>query len=426
MKKYGFAFAAIGLAGLSLAFQATGKTEIVSLPKTAAVLETAARLGLDLLAERDGRVFIVAPPADLRKIERNGLSYRKETERFAPAGPAADSPLLASPIGAFHTHQELEDDLVALEAAFPGLAKVVTIGTSLENRAILGLKVSDNVEAEEDEPAALFLGCHHAREWISVEVPFLLAKYLLESYASNPEVKRLVDAAEIWVVPMVNPDGHDYSVRVYRYWRKNRRANDDGSFGVDPNRNYGFAWGHDNTGSSPNPVSEVYRGTSAFSEPETAAVRDFILSRNFGSMISYHSFSQVIMYPWSYADIPTTQEASLADLTDHMAGLIASVNGRIYAAGRSAGMMYLVNGDTADWAYAATGMAALCLELPPVETYEGAFFNAEEEIAGIFAENLPAMLYLVDWTLAHPNPVPEFPFFGRTARRPHRLPGTKR
>ena len=118
MKKYyGFALAAIGLAGLSLAFQAAGKTEIVSLPKTAAFLETAARLGLDLLAERDGRIFIVAPPADLRKIEDNGLSYRKETERFAPAGPAADSPLLASPIGAFHTHQELEDDLVARKIA---------------------------------------------------------------------------------------------------------------------------------------------------------------------------------------------------------------------------------------------------------------------------------------------------------------------
>jgi len=296
----------------------------------------------------------------------------------------------------------------------------------LENREILALKVSDNVEAEEGEPGALFLGCHHAREWISVEVPFLLAKYLLENYATKAEVKRLVDAAEIWVVPMVNPDGHDYSVRVYRYWRKNRRANNDGSFGVDPNRNYGFAWGYDNTGSSPNPISDVYRGTSAFSEPETAAVRDFILSRNFGSMISYHSFSQVIMYPWSYADIPTTQEAPLADLTDHMAGLIAAVNGRIYSAGRSAGMMYLVNGDTADWAYAATGMAALCIELPPIETYEGAFFNAEEDIAGIFAENLPAMLYLVDWTLAHPHPVPEFPFFGRSARRPPRLPGAKR
>jgi hypothetical protein len=414
------------LAGLSLAFQATGKTEIVSLPKTAAVLETAARLGLDLLADRDGRVFIVAPPADLRKIERNGLSYRKETERFAPAGSTADSPLLASPIGAFHTHQELEDDLMALEAAYPGLAKVLTIGASLENRAILALKVSDNVETEEGEPAALFLGCHHAREWISVEVPFLLAKYLLENYATNAEVKRLVDAAEIWVVPMVNPDGHDYSARVYRYWRKNRRANDDGSFGVDPNRNYDLAWGYDNTGSSPSPVSEVFRGTSAFSEPETAAVRDFVLSRNFGSMISYHSFSQIIMYPWSYADLMTNQEASFADLTDHMAGLMAAVNGRIYDTGRSGGLLYLVNGDTADWAYAATGMAALCIELPPVETYEGAFFNAEEDIAGIFAENLPAMLYLVDWTLAHPNPVPEFPFFGRTARRPPRLPGLKR
>ncbi len=92
-------------------------------------------------------------------------------------------------------------------------------------------------------------------------------------------------------------------------------------------------------------------------------------------------------------------------------------------------MMYLVNGDTADWAYARQGWPPSAVELPPGETYEGAFFNSEEEIAAIFSENLPAMLYLVDWTLAHPNPVPEFRFYFSSSEQPggrSGYPGTKR
>ncbi len=407
---------------------ATEKTEIISLPKTPAIFRTASRLELDLLAERDGRIYIVVSAADLRRLEEEGLAYRKETERFAPADPSAETPPLSSPLGAFHTHRELYDDLSALAGQYPGLARLVTIGSSLENRPILALKISDNVAADEGEPAALFLGCHHAREWISVEVPFLLGKYLLENYAAEAEAKRLVDAAEIWIVPMVNPDGHDYSARVYRYWRKNRRDNGDGTFGVDPNRNYGFAWNYNTAGSSPNPASDVYRGTSAFSEPETRAVRDLILSRDFGALVSYHSFSQVIMYPWAYADFPTVREAEFIALTGQMAGLMSSVNGRFYLPGRSAGTMYTVNGDTADWAYAATGMAALCIELPPVETFEGAFFNAEEDIASIFAENLPGILHLIDWTLAHPHPVPETGLIDPSPEQPakRRGPGRRR
>jgi len=407
MKKYRFPALILLLSAVVSGFQTAGKVEIVSLPKTAAVLEAAARLNWDLLMERDGRVFVVAPPADLRKIKEEGWSFRLETESFAPAEPSAESPLLSSPIGAYHTGAELKDDLDALEAQYPNLAKVFTIGTTLENRPILALKISDNVAFDEGEPGALFLGCHHAREWISVEVPFLLGKYLLENYSSNTEVKRLVDGAEIWIVPMVNPDGHDYTVRIYRYWRKNRRNNGDRTFGVDLNRNYGYAWGYDNTGSSPDSWDDTYRGKSAFSEPETRAVRDLVLSRNIATALSYHSYQQTLMFPWSYADRATLIDDDLAELSQRMAALMQAVNGRIYVTGRSSSVMYLVNGDTNDWTYAATGMASFTIELPPDNTYAGGFLNAEQDIAGIFAENLPAMLTLVDWAIAHPNPVPE-------------------
>jgi len=399
----------IVITGSPLFAQKPQDTEIVSVLRTEAHFRALSRLGLDLVADWGGRIYIAAPPSDLRKIENLGLPIRIETWTLNPkvsvSTGAADNP-----IGAYHTHRELETDLLALQARFPQQAKVYKIGLSLENRPIYALKVSDHPEIEEGKPAVLFLGCHHAREWISVEVPFLLGKHLLENYASDPEIKRFVDTSEIWIVPLVNPDGHNYSVQVYRYWRKNRRMNGDSQFGVDLNRNFGYAWGYDNTGSSPNPGSEVYRGPVAFSEPETRAVRDLILNRNFGALISYHSFSQLIMYPWGYTQLPTDQDVLMKDLGSRMSALIQDVNGRTYESAQSGQALYLTNGDTTDWAFAATGMPAYTIELPPVDEMGGGFFNREEDIAPIFRENLPAMLHLIDWTIAHPNPIPESPY----------------
>jgi len=383
--------------------------EIISIPKTAAAGAAADRLKLDRLAEIDGRIFLVVPPSVLGKVKAGGLRFRNETWAFPPAASisAVES---SNPIGAYHTGQEIADEFAAFQAAYPDLARVVQIGTSLENRPIYALKVSENPDADAGKPAVLFLGCHHAREWISVEVPFLFGKYLLESYTSDPGVRRLVDASEIWIVPLVNPDGHDYSVQVYRYWRKNRRANTDGSYGVDINRNYGYAWGYDDVGSSPEPTAEDYRGPSAFSEPETRAIGDLILSRAFAAMISYHSYSQDIMYPWGYADLPTAQDAVLDALARRISGLIETVNGRVYLTGRAGALLYLTNGDTLDWAYAAIGMPGFTIELPPVDYLGGGFFNGEADIEPIFSENLPAMLDLVDWAIAHPHPLRENPF----------------
>jgi predicted deacylase len=296
--------------------------------------------------------------------------------------------------GDFHSYRELESDLEALENAYPGTVKLAIIGTSLEGRNIYAVKLSDDPERNDGEPGILILGCHHAREWISVDVPLFLARYLAESAASDPAVRSLLARGEIWIVPLVNPDGLEYSIDVYRYWRKNRRANSDGSFGVDLNRNYGYMWGLDDAGSSPSPLSEVFRGTSAFSEPETRAVRDLFLSREFRAVVSFHSFSQAILYPWGYADVATDRDEALREIGLEMAGLIEAVNGRAYFCGRAASALYVTNGDTTDWTFAETGVPSYTIELPPVDIERGGFFNAERDIDGIFRENLPAMLAL--------------------------------
>ncbi|OGD29684.1 MAG: hypothetical protein A2Y56_12620, partial [Candidatus Aminicenantes bacterium RBG_13_63_10] len=319
--------------------------------------------------------------------------------------------------GDFHSHQELESDLRRLESSYPGLAKVHILGRSLEGRNIYGLKVSDNVGLEENEAQVLFLGCHHAREWISVEVPYLLGRFLLENYQADGRVRDIVDRSEVWIVPLVNPDGLEYSIHVYRYWRKNRRANSNGSFGVDLNRNYSFQWGCDNTGSSSVPESAVYRGTAPFSEPEAEAVRGFVDRNAFLALVSYHSYTQVILYPWGYVRTPVQGAERMISLAEEMSLRMEAYRGTRYAFGQASYASYLVNGDTTDWAFGVHGIPAYTIELPPQTDQGGGFFNAESEILPIFNENLEAALYLIeDCITVYAPPAAE-------GRRPDRSPG---
>jgi murein tripeptide amidase MpaA len=304
--------------------------------------------------------------------------------------------------------------MLVLQQKYPNIVKVFDIGDSLEKRNIYAMKISDNVALEEDEAEVLFLGCHHAREWISVEVPFLLGKYLAENYATDPDIKRLVDQSEIWIVPLVNPDGLEYTIHVYRYWRKNRRDNGKSNFGVDINRNYGYKWGIDNAGSSPNPASDVYRGTAAFSEPETRAVRDLFLSKDFQAMISFHSFSQVILYPWGYTKLPSDKDSQMKEIAAEMSAKIQAVNGRLYDYGQSGTSLYLTNGDVTDWTFAMTGIPSYTIELPPIDELGGGFFNRQEDIDPVFRENLAAMISLIEHSIQNYLPVVPNPFDLRT------------
>lgn len=394
---------------LPLRSQSHRDYEIVSVEKTAEIIEKLASLNLDLLWEWKGKIFIHASSRDLYILDKENILYRFETMRFFPPYPV-DVLSIDGRNGAYHSYSELEKELKSLEKSHPDLAKIFDLGTSLENRKIYAIKVSDNVSLDEEEAEVAFLGCHHAREWISVEVPFLLAKHLLENYGKSPPLKRIVDSSEIWIVPLVNPDGLEYSIHFYRYWRKNRRDNGDGSYGVDLNRNYGYKWGFDNKGSSNNPQSAVYRGKSPFSEPETQAVQKLFISKKIQAMITYHSFSQLILYPWGYTQTPAEKESLLKELAAQMSTLIQKVHGKLYQFGQAGAALYLTNGDTTDWAYGTFGIPSYTIELPPVDELQGGFFNAEKDIQTVFEENLPAMLCLIEWSIENfiPKQSPDF------------------
>lgn len=401
LKLLAAAVVALALAVQSASVPARETGQVVSVLERDFAAARLGRLGLDALMERDGRIYLVVSADDCAELARRGVPFADETRRLALA--AVERAGAGGGVnGDFHSPREMEADLRLLEAAHPGLAKLSEIGRTLEGRPIYALKISDHAAVDEGEPAVFFAGCHHAREWISVEVPFLFGKYLLDSYAADATVRSLVDESEIWIVPIANPDGLQYTIDVYRYWRKNRRANADGTYGVDINRNYGYAWGFDDQGSSPQPGSDVYRGPAPFSEPETAAVRGLIEAHNVRALVSFHSFGQDILYPWGFTTGPAPADAELEAVGRTMAGLIEAVNGTVYVAGQASRALYVTNGDLVDWAYGLAGAPSYTIELPPVDIDHGGFFNDETAIAAVFEENRPAMLYLVRYAIDHP------------------------
>ena len=227
----------------------------------------------------------------------------------------------------FHTVETLEQDLRRLAEEHPEIAELRRIGQSVEGRPLWALRIG---ERRDSTRSVAFLGCHHAREWISVEIPYLLAEHLLDNSTTDP-VSRWLSHGEVWVVPMVNPDGHEHTRTENRLWRKNRRRNSGGSIGVDPNRNYGYMWGVlDISTSSHVPSDETYVGPRAFSEPEVRAVRDLVARELFDGVLSYHSYSQLVLFPWGYTSEPIEDEADrdgMRTLAERMEALIRSVHG---------------------------------------------------------------------------------------------------
>lgn len=392
-----------GLWPAQLSEKENGSLEVIALDSGQDLRTLRLNFPLDPLLDDGLKVYFLVERKYLDSIQEAGYVFTIETGRFQHKGEKylrlqADG--AGGLNGAYHSYRELAAELKSLAASYPTLARLYVPGQSLENRNIYALKISDNPGLSEDEPGIALLGGHHAREWISVEVPLLIGRYLLENYSREDRVRALVNSAEVWIIPLVNPDGLEYSILNYRLWRKNRRLNQDGSYGVDLNRNYSYEWAHDDIGSSPEPSSAVFRGTGPFSEPETEAIRKLFQNQRISAAISYHSFSQSILYPWGYLDQPPEDESLLQGLAQDMAGLISQVNGRVYQTGRAAASLYLTNGDFADWAYGFFRIPAFTIELPPVDLVQGGFLNSESDIEPIFRENLPAVLYLIERTVA--------------------------
>jgi carboxypeptidase T len=206
-------------------------------------------------------------------------------------------------------------------------------------------------------------------------------------------VRALLESRDIWIVPMVNPDGVEWDIASNRYrnWRKNRRNNGNGTYGVDLNRNYGFRWG--TGGSSRDPASDVYMGTEPFSEPETRVIRDFVRARsNAKTLLTFHTFSELILYPWGHTHQRLGNERDRA-VFETMAQTMSQWNG--YRP-QSASDLYIASGDTVDWAYGELGIFAFTFELSPKSLWDGGFYPGAGVIDRVFEANIQPCLYLIE------------------------------
>jgi carboxypeptidase T len=347
-------------------------------------------MGLDIWETRPDYVVLRASEAQADRLQRMGYGVEQlqETDTYVSTFATAEAAM------GYHSAAILEQDLRQLAGSRPEIAELREIGRSLENRAIWALRIG---ERKGSTRKLLFTGCHHAREWVAVEVPFLLADHLVKNANQNP-VKQWLTQGEIWVVPMVNPDGHEFSRTSDRLWRKNRRPNSDGSFGVDPNRNYGYMWGTLNINTSSHvPSDETYVGPRAFSEPETRVIRDLISSEQFRGVITYHSFSQLVLYPWGYTSKPIAIQEDrdrMVRLANRMQELIRDVHDKIYTPQQSS-ELYPTAGDTTDWTYGIYGIPSFTIELRPRTVAEGGFILPSSQIQPTWEENRPAALEFI-------------------------------
>ncbi|MFH1502169.1 MAG: M14 family zinc carboxypeptidase [Candidatus Eisenbacteria bacterium] len=207
----------------------------------------------------------------------------------------------------YHTHDEVHTEIVALAASYPGIVRVDTLGVSTEEGMdVWGVKLSDNVHVDEDEPVVLFNGVHHAEEIMGLEAIMWMLDELTAAYGVNDTVTAWVDGSEIWFIPILNPEGHAVvTADIDTVWRKNKMDNNsNGQFdtdydGVDLNHNYDFNWAE---GGSDNPASDYYRGAAPFSENESRIVRDFCLEHKPVFSLNYHSprssDGDLVYYPW--------------------------------------------------------------------------------------------------------------------------------
>lgn len=301
------------------------------------------------------------------------------------------SPELLRTIDGYRDYQNITDELVGLSEAYPSLLHLESLGKTWEGRNIWAVKISDSVITDEEKPEVLVMGGHHGNELPAADIPLRFIEFLVSNYGKNLTVTRLVDTREIWVIPLVNPDGYEYSIEGHD-WRKNRRPIDldgdgiiDGT-GVDLNRNYGYRWGEEVSqgATSHDPTSRVYCGPSPFSENETRAVRSLVQSHNFTLSMSFHTYGQVIYYPWGNAEDANGPRQKVLEA---MAGEMADLSGYTPMEGRDA---YATTGDSDDWLFANRSCLPFTIEMGTE------YIVPPNQLEPMFERILPAMTYAID------------------------------
>lgn len=303
----------------------------------------------------------------------------------------------------YYTYDELLEQLDLMRSMYPNLItmrdslpEVNGVSTSHEGRPIWMVKVSNNADVDEEEPEMIYTALHHAREPGSLTQTIFYLWYLLENYGTEENVTAILNNTELYFVPCLNPDGYVYNETIQPngggMWRKNRRNNGDGTFGVDLNRNYAYQWGFDNQGSSPQTNSNTYRGPSPASEPEIQLITNFVDNHDFKFALNYHTYGGLLIYPWGYSDSFTPDSLEFSAFSKHM----VSKNGYTFGTGTET-VGYTVNGDSDDWYYGDTTEREAIYSMTPEAG--NSFWPSQGEIIPFCNENLYPNLWIASYLL---------------------------
>ncbi len=337
-------------------------------------------------------------PADFSRIDSLGFKpviVHHDIEAFIAARNGSTDGQVAiglGSMGGFYTLAEVITKLDGWRTKYPSLITARrSIGKSIENRDLWAVTISTNADVDENEPEILLHTLIHAREPGGLMAMMNCVEYLLENYGKDPVVTDLLDNREIHYIPVANPDGYEYNRRNNPEgggaWRKNRRWSSGSTYGVDLNRNFGYQWGYDNRGSSSVAAASNYRGTAAWSEPETAALGTFARSRvahGLTSVWDIHCAGALLMWPFSYTlGTLSVREATYGVLVPDM----ASRNN--YRTGRVPTLLYPANGSSIDFYDGAVGVFSVA---PELGTNGDSFWPPITRVRPLAEENLDMLI----------------------------------
>ncbi|WP_440056551.1 M14 family zinc carboxypeptidase (plasmid) [Pseudoalteromonas sp. T1lg65] len=302
----------------------------------------------------------------------------------------------------YASYQDTIDMLKKAMSEHPHLIRLQSIGETWEGRPIMLVTVSLDVTYADDKPALLYTGSIHAREWIGNELAIKFIQYVIDNYRFNPKLQTALTRNTLYMVPCLNPDGFEYSRNHFSFWRKNRRNNGDGSFGVDLNRNFDAKFMRNQ-----NTASNTYGGPHAFSEPETCAIRDFVESHeNIRIALDYHSQGNVFFPAHKFNHEVEIEGTDLNVLCANMNNEIKKVTGRQYGIHRGKPPAQLIHGSGREYYY-RKGIIATVVEVG-TRNIPDYMKNMAESVA----ENIPAVLYAlseaINYSPLAPNRVTNF------------------
>ncbi|CAO4359994.1 unnamed protein product [Caenorhabditis nigoni] len=337
----------------------------------------------------------------------NDLSKAIENER---GSDAFYNPVAGFAYDKYNSLDEIHSEMKRLKKEYPTMITLIDIGQSHENRTLLVMKITGKRNPLGSKISMWIDGGIHAREWISPATAMYIAHELILGYDNDATVAKLMDHIDFYILPVMNPDGYEYSREKNRMWRKNRSPAKchRSTFstvccaGVDLNRNFDWFWA--STGSSSDPCHDTYHGSSAFSEPESQAVRDFLEQNTPEAFISLHSYSQMWLIPYGHRkqSYPQDYHTGLRPLALRATKALYELYGTKYQVGTGADLMYEASGGSHDWAKGQLKVPyAYLIELRPKNTMMGhGFLLPEREIVPTGLETFESIKVVADELVA--------------------------